>query len=267
MKSYLLRTVALPALFAAGQAMGQGLPANPHNWTGFYFGVNAGANWARSNATTSASSDTSPGFTGSYFGAADVSIINSIGSGAMSGSGFSGGAQAGYNWQFNSTVVGLEADVGSFHGKASRTTTGSALPFLGGTPTITSSVNANWLFTARGRLGWTFGNLLPYVTGGLAVTQLSANNSYSDDVAGFGATATGTWSASKTKAGWVIGGGIEWAFTKNWSVRAEYLHVHFGSIDASGVVSIPGSTNYGSAISTSTDLSADIARAGVSYKF
>jgi outer membrane immunogenic protein len=134
MKSYLLRSVALPALFAAGPAMGQGLPASPYNWTGFYLGVNAGANWARSNATSSTSSIAAPGFGGSYFGDNDVPIINAIGTGSMSGSGFSGGAQAGYNWQFNSAVVGLEADFGAFHGKASRTATGSALPFLGGGP-------------------------------------------------------------------------------------------------------------------------------------
>jgi outer membrane immunogenic protein len=265
-KSYLLRTVALPALFAAGQAMGQGLPTSPYNWTGFYFGVNAGANWARSNTTTSASSTAAPGFADTYFGAADVPIINGIGTGSMSGSGFSGGAQVGYNWQFNSAVVGLEADVGAFHGKASRTTTGSVLGF-GGTPTITSSVDANWLFTTRGRLGWAFGNLLPYVTGGVAVTHMSATNSYSDVGNGFGIPATGTWSASKTKAGSVIGGGFEWAIAQHWSARAEYLHVHFSAIDASGVVGTTGGIGYGSAISTSTDLSADIARAGVSYKF
>ena len=264
MKSYLLRTAALPALFAAGQAMGQGLPASPYNWTGFYLGVNAGANWARSDATTSASSAPLPGFGGPYFFAGDVPIINGIGSGSMAGSGFTGGAQAGYNWQFNSTVVGLEADFGAFHGKASRTATGSVIS-SGDTPTITSSVDADWLFTARGRLGWAFGNLLPYVTGGVAVTHLRATNSFSG-VGGFFGVPSGTWSASKTKAGWVIGGGLEWALAQNWSVRAEYLHVRFDSIDASGVVSASGA-GYGSAISTSTDLSADIVRAGLSYRF
>ncbi|MBX9774862.1 MAG: outer membrane beta-barrel protein [Xanthobacteraceae bacterium] len=263
MKNYLFRTAALPALLAAGQAMGQGLPASPYNWTGFYLGANAGANWARSHATTSASSTAAPGFGASYFFAGDVAIINGIGSGSMAGSGFAGGAQAGYNWQVNSTVVGLEADFGAFHGKASRTATGSVIG-SGDTPTITSSVDADWLFTARGRLGWAFGNLLPYVTGGVAVTHLSATNSYSG-VGGFFGVPAGTWSASKTKVGWVIGGGLEWALARNWSARVEYLHVDFSSINASGVVS--SSFGYGSAISTSTDLSADVVRAGLSYRF
>jgi outer membrane immunogenic protein len=265
MKSYLLRTAALPALFAAGQAMGQGLPASPYNWTGFYLGVNAGANWARSDATTSASSALLPGFVVPYFSPFDVTIINGIGSGSMAGSGFTGGAQAGYNWQFNSTVVGLEADFGAFQGKASRTATGSVLPGSWATPTITSSVVADWLFTARGRLGWAFGSLLPYVTGGVAVTHLRATNSYSDVGGIIGGVPAGTWSASKTKAGWVIGGGLEWALAQNWSARVVYLHVDFSSINASGVVS--NGFGYGSAISTSTDLSADIVRAGLSYRF
>jgi opacity protein-like surface antigen len=49
-------------------------------------------------------------------------------------------------------------------------------------------------------------------------------------------------------------------------VRAEYLYVHFSAITASGVVSDTAAA-YGSAISTSTDLSAHIARAGINYKF
>jgi len=68
------------------------------------------------------------------------------------------------------------------------------------------------------------------------------------------------------KLGWTAGGGLEWALTRNWSVKAEYLFVKFGSINASGTV-IGTAAGYGSAISTSTDLTANIARAGVNYKF
>lgn len=66
--------------------------------------------------------------------------------------------------------------------------------------------------------------------------------------------------------GWTAGAGIEWAFDQHWSARAEYLYVHFDAITASGFVFSPGGA-YGSAISTSTDLSAQIARAGINYKF
>jgi len=190
--------------------------------------------------------------------------VNAVGTGSMSGSGFTGGGQIGYNWQINSFVVGAEADFEAFHGRASRSSTGfypssPAIPF-----TITSSVNANWLFTARARAGWAISNdLLLYATGGLALTHLSASNSFVD---GSFPPDVGTWTASNTKVGWTAGGGAEWAFARNWSLKAEYLYVHFDAITASGVAMNP-TFGYTSAISTSTDLSAHIARGGINYRF
>jgi outer membrane immunogenic protein len=77
----------------------------------------------------------------------------------------------------------------------------------------------------------------------------------------------GNWSGSKTKLGWTVGGGLEWALTRNWSVKAEYLYLNFGSIDAAGVIRNPIPAGYANAISTSTDLAAHVARAGVNFKF
>jgi outer membrane immunogenic protein len=278
-----LCSVALP-VFIAAPAMAADLPvkappmaasspaSTAQNWSGFYVGANAGADWAYSgDPSTSASCAGAPGFVnGSYFACADIPGVNAIGTGSMSGSGFTGGMQAGYNWQFNSTVVGVEADFGAFGAKASRTATGTYVT-LPNQFTISSSIDANWLFTARGRLGWAFdSNILGYVTGGLAVTHLSAANSFSDNIpAGVGhggGNGSGAWSASATKAGWTVGAGAEYALNQNWSVRAEYLYVHFDAITASGLVA-DSTGAYGSAISTSTDLSAHIARAGVNYKF
>jgi outer membrane immunogenic protein len=277
-KVRLLCGAALP-VFIAAPAMAADLPvkappiapaSTAQNWSGFYVGVNAGADWAYSgDPTTSASCAAAPGFGfGAYFGCGDIPAVNALGTGSMSRGGFTGGAQAGYNWQSNSTVVGVETDFEDFHGKASRTATGT-LPVAGTQATITNSVDANWLFTARGRLGWVFNNnLLAYATGGLAVTRLSSSNSYVDNLGLFG-PGVGTWNASQTKAGWTAGAGVEWAFSQHWSARAEYLYVHFDPITASGVITNTGvlAGGYGSAISTSTDLSAHIARAGVNYKF
>jgi outer membrane immunogenic protein len=243
--------------------------AAAYSWTGFYVGLNAGANWAYSGDPTTSASCAALGMSGSYFACTDIPAINAVGTGSLSGNArFTGGAQAGYNWQINSTVVGVEADFDSFNAKASRTATGNYIS-IPNQFTITNSVNANWLFTARGRLGWVLDtNLLGYVTGGLAVTHYSTANSFSDNNPGFGPGA-GNWSAAATKLGWTVGAGAEYALNKSWSVRAEYLYVHFNSITASGIVTntnlIPG--GYASAISTSTDLSANIARAGINYRF
>ena len=37
--------------------------------------------------------------------------------------------------------------------------------------------------------------------------------------------------ASKTRAGWTVGGGVEWAFSQNWSTKIEYDFYDFGTRD------------------------------------
>jgi outer membrane immunogenic protein len=278
MRARLLCGVALP-IFIAAPAMAADLPVKApplappavaaYNWSGFYAGINAGGDWAYSGDPTTSASCAPSGFSGSYFACGNIPAVDAIGRGSMSGGGFTGGAQAGYNWQFNFMVVGAEADFEALRAKASRTATGNYVT-LANQFTISSSVDANWLFTARGRLGWAIRpNILAYVTGGLAVTRLGASNSFVDNVGPIFGNGVGAWNASATKAGWVLGAGAEYALTAHWSARAEYLYVHFNPITASGIVANTGALpgGYASAISTSTDLSAQIARAGINYKF
>jgi outer membrane immunogenic protein len=280
MKRRLLGTVALPALLA-GPAMAADLPvkARPlpppvvYDWTGFYAGVNAGGAWGRSDATTTPSCTILPPFA-AYFcspttGQANAAAIAAAGTGSMSGSAFTGGGQIGHNWQNGSIVYGAELDLESFHIRASRQA-GANYPAtvnfggFGHAFAIASSVSTDWLFTARGRVGWAFGNVLAYATGGLALTNLGATNSFVDNVVPPG---TGSSSGSATKVGWTVGGGVEWAWSRNWSVKAEYLYLNFGSVAASGTIINPAGPGYANAISTSTDLTAQVARAGINYKF
>lgn len=264
-----LASVSTLALSAAAQAQ-------TYNWTGFYAGVNGGGAWGRSNANTAVSCSTIPGFF-SYFDcptpATTAVQVGATGTGAANGSSFTGGVQAGYNWQNGSVVLGLEADIEAFRMKASRQASGvyPGAALQNGNYTLSSSIDTNWLFTARGRLGWAFGDVLAYVTGGLAVTDLRASHTFSDNFTfgGFTPTAaSGAWNASSTKVGWTLGGGAEWGLSRNWSVKAEYLYVNFGAIDASGRISHTSSgVGYANGISTSADLTAHIARAGINYKF
>jgi outer membrane immunogenic protein len=271
MKSRLLRGVALPVLLAS-PAMAADLPVKAPpapaplpvvapNWTGFYVGLNAGGAWATADPNTSASCVPALGFPNAYLRCIDVPLVNAAGTGSMSGSTFIGGGQVGYNWQSNNTVLGVEADFNSFHLRASRQAT-TFYTGLGSTFTVSNSVSTDWLFTARGRLGWAFDYLLAYVTGGLALTNLGTSNTFAD------ASINQSWTGSTTKAGWTVGGGLEWALNRNWSVKAEYLYVKFASVNASGfLVSPTPPPGYANAISTSTDLTAHIARGGVNYKF
>ena len=289
MKSYLLRTVALPVILA-GPAMAADLPlkARPvldpvFNWTGFYVGVNAGEAWARSDLTTTVSCAAPPPgffnyFCGPGFGQANAAAVAAAGTGSITASAFTGGGQVGYNKQYDRLVLGGELDLDSFNINGSRQV-GGVFPFGNGRVpfppgrafTISSAVSTNWLFTARGRAGWAFDNLLVYVTAGLAVTDLHLNNSYLDNVVlGPG---RGTWNASAARLGGTIGGGLEWALSRSWSVKAEYLYLYFGSISATGMIVNPNGggggnpAGYANAISTSADLTAQIARAGLNYRF
>ena len=91
--------------------------------------------------------------------------------------------------------------------------------------TVNSSVSSDWLITLRPRVGFAANNWLVYVTGGLAVANLKSNFSFTDTFAG----ATESASISKTKAGWTVGVGTEYALMNGWSVKAEYLYVDLGS--------------------------------------
>jgi len=272
-KARLLQGFALPALLsspalAADMAVKAPPPPIPavaaYNWTGFYAGLNAGGVWGSSDPNTSASC-VSLGTLNSYFTCTDAAHVTAAATGSMSGSAFTGGGQFGYNWQNNSAVFGGELDFESFHIRASHQGGGIYSGFAGGHPpgpfTVTNSVSTDWLFTARARVGWAFNTLLAYATGGLALTDLHGTNTYVDTTP---ANPNASWNASATKLGWTIGGGLEWALNQNWSVKAEYLYLKFGSITANGLI---GNAAYANAINTSTDLTAQIARAGINYKF
>jgi outer membrane immunogenic protein len=282
-KKLLLATTALtPFFLPVGSAGAADLPVKAPapapvaalpNWTGFYLGLNAGGAWGRADPNTSVACAAAPGFNLGYIGltggCADVPLVNAAGTGSISKATFIGGGQAGYNVQSNNVVYGIELDFDSMNIKAARQVTGNYTT-LPASFTVTTSANTNWLFTARGRVGWAFGDVLAYATGGLAVTELKSRNSFADNAAFFPGPGAGTWSASATKLGWTAGGGIEWALSHNWSAKVEYLYVKFGSVTASGLIvgttGIPGAA-YGNAINTSVDLTASIARAGINYKF
>jgi len=272
LRSALLCCVGLPALMAT-QALGDPLAAAPAvNWSGFYAGLNAGGAWGRSNATTDLPCTNAPN---SYLCKSDSpsTLLNGVlvggsGTGAGNASGATFGAQAGVNWQSGPYVTGVEVDLGSMRLRASRQAAGT-VPFTRDFTgpvnyTIGSTVGTDWLFTARGRFGWAFDRFLAYGTAGLAVTSLSIVGSYVDTEFGVG---RGTWQTRSVKVGWTAGAGGEFAIDRHWSVKFEYLYLNFPSVRASGQITNPVDGGYAQGVSTSADLTAHIARAGVNYRF
>ena len=59
-------------------------------------------------------------------------------------------------------------------------------------------------------------------------------------------------SATSNPFGWTAGGGIEYAFSPNWSIKAEYLYINFNNKTIG-----PATFN----------LIENVARGGINYRF
>ena len=169
------------------------------------------------------------------------------------------------------------------------------------TSAIGSSViqtGVNWLGTVRGRIGYLFTpTLLLYGTGGLAyggayanVSQTSVENvehqrcmnntaisCYPGAVPSVQNVWFGSGNQSQALVGWSAGGGGEWMFMPNWSLKGEAIYWDLGSMNVNtsafgnGINTPAGfgflaNTNYGWG-RTSVQYSGVIARAGVNYHF
>ena len=135
-------------------------------------------------------------------------------------------------------MFGVETDFDAFDLDASRTSS-ALIPVAGagGSFFVSSAMDTNWLWTGRARVGWAISNALVFATGGIAVTDLHVSNAYRDNVSfAVGANGTGAASVSKDKVGYAVGGGVEWALTRNWTIKGEYLFVDFGDVQVTSVV-------------------------------
>ena len=239
-------------------------------WTGFYAGVNAGGVWSSGgNASTTVLAN---GFSiGTISGVpatlADVFPGSNFGS---SQSGFIGGGQAGYNYQWGSWVFGVETDFDGTTLSRSRSVIGPTFvePFFGLNDFFTAngSVKLDWLGSTRGRVGYAWDRLLIYGTGGVAYGGASSHLDVFDAVDGFGFSSSG---GSSTRTGWTAGGGVEYAFTNNWIIGAEYLYYDLGSRHLNIVPNVAASDFFGAAVFSQTkiDFTGSSIRARLSYKF
>jgi outer membrane immunogenic protein len=154
-------------------------------------------------------------------------------------SGFIGGGQVGYNWQFgNSWVAGIEADIQGTGARGSGFETGVApLTTVANSAAVSSlSVNSavDYLGTVRGRIGflWT-PTFLVFGDGGFAYGGVHENvEIVTNFLVPVVADGVGTFPAfgnmSNTRPGWTAGGGFEWMFLPNWSAKVEYLYYDLG---------------------------------------
>jgi outer membrane immunogenic protein len=190
------------------------LYAAPYNWTGLYVGINGGGGFGRSTWSNP-------------FGTADADLSGGVVGGTL-----------GYNYQMGQAVFGLEGDLDWSNIKGS-TAAGLCVG-------VTCETRNSWLATARGRIGYAFNRVMPFVTGGAAFGDIKATPVV------FGTSET------TTRAGWTLGGGAEFAIAGPWTAKVEYLYVDLGK-GSCGVVTC--------GVATDVSLTTNLVRAGVNYRF
>jgi outer membrane immunogenic protein len=159
--------------------------------------------------------------------------------------GFLFGGTVGFNYPVSEILFGFEGDVdwsslnGSAAGCAAR---------AGGAAAACETMN-NFLGTARARAGYAADRTLIYVTAGAAFGNVQT-----------GLNPPATFD-SATRLGWAAGAGVEYAFWGNWSAKAEYLFVDFGT------TSCTTPANCGSATGASVVLTENLIRGGFNYRF
>ena len=272
-----LVVAALAALFGVASAQAADLAPRTYtkapvfvdpgyNWTGFYIGGNIGYSWGRSSDTSSLTNG------------AGTTLFASSGSSNLDG--IVGGGQAGYNWQVQNWVWGLEADIQGTGERGSRAftcptgvcTPSTILPgFLalvivvpGAAVPLSLDQKIDWFGTVRGRVGLlATPRVLLYATGGLAYGEVKSSETIAG-VSGF--------SNSDTRVGYTVGMGIEGALGGNWSAKLEYLYVDLGRTSGSFATAIPA---FGAGIvasgtltsSYSSRITDNVLRVGVNYRF
>lgn len=218
-------------------------------WPGLYLGANLGYGTNPADAYFIAQSSTALLFQNKGYTAKGLNIQDA---------GFLGGGQIGYNWQMNSIILGVDADLDYANISSANAATSS--------DTITTTINKNiqWLATIRGRLGkLASDSMLVYLTTGPAFGSAIIN--FDQRVAGSPCPTSWCVVANKTqtKVGWTGGAGLEYAVSKGISFKAEYLYVYLGNIatNAAGN-SILGAVNY----NIKSSFNNNVVRLGVNYK-
>jgi outer membrane immunogenic protein len=187
-------------------------PVPIFSWTGLYLGGQVGYAWANDPANVAAATPADEFGPASF----DTASFSSRPQGVI------GGAHIGYNLQINQWVVGLE---GSVDGTSISTSITKSIFAPDFSNILTVGTQASIQGSIRARAGIAWDRAMIYATGGAAFTGIKNNYSVVDlDFEDFATPE----SISKTRAGWTVGGGIEYAITNNWSVRAEYRYSDFG---------------------------------------
>jgi outer membrane immunogenic protein len=226
-----MKRISLPlvlvSMFAVSSAFGADIPPPvfkapviappvPFTWGGFYGG----------------------GFGGGSFGSEDPVDMNEYGFQTIPGiprsgsfhiwrydqkASVIGGGTLGFNFQTGNFVFGIEGEGGYIHSTGSGRDANSP-----GQDVLSTAVLGDWYAIVAGRVGYAMDRTLIYAKGGAVFTRERGN--ITDNCIGNGTPAapcgpvTIVANGSNNEVAPVFGGGIEYAFTNNWSGKFEYLY-------------------------------------------
>lgn len=194
------------SVFAADMAVRKAPPPPPqfmpppvYNWTGFYLGGNLGGVWESSTITDQ--------------------LLGPLGS--VNRSGFIGGGQVGYNWQFAPWgVIGAEW---MFDGSSLNSSVSSVDSFG---DLFQANERVDYVTTVAGRLGFAANNWLFYGKGGGGWVRDRLSVASLDDGTFF--------NTSQTRGGWLAGAGVEYGISQNWTIGVDWSHIGFDDQTVAG---------------------------------
>jgi outer membrane immunogenic protein len=245
-------------------------PIAPALWSGCYIGANVG--WIKGDDRYT--TEMSGGFL--EFG----SIVNDptllplfVGRHRSDGSGVAGGGQVGCNFQTNSAIVlGVEGDIQLSSLDHSVTDVLPLVPLPSPISvdvparSVTINQRLDWYSTIRGRLGVTWGQALFYATGGVAFAGLNTTTTVQIATGGQFGGLLFQGSYDRVRVGYAVGGGLEYAFSPAWSLKAEYLYLDFGSYSYEAAETAPIQQPPQS-FKTTVHTRDHVARVGLNYRW
>lgn len=172
--------------------------AVPFSWGGFYVGAQAGYQWGQVSGPFQDSARTGAG---PYSFNTNGGLI---------------GAYAGFNYQYDALVVGVEGDGNFAFGNKSNQNV-----VYSDASQWNIRAEEDWTADARLRVGYAFGRFLPYIAGGAAFGNVKTTYSAVGEAPYL--------SHTSNRVGWTIGAGLEYAVTDNIIARIEYRYTDLGS--------------------------------------
>jgi outer membrane immunogenic protein len=142
---------------------------------------------------------------------------------SLTPSGWLAGGQIGANYQLESWVIGFEAQASWANLTGSTACTATAVPATAVVAAGSCTSKIDSLGTAAARLGMAFDRLLLYGKGGAAWT----NDNYQVIIPTV--LRQLLFSTNETRWGWMVGLGVEYAFTDNWTAKLEYNYMDLGN--------------------------------------